>query len=90
MAADSHAHVWMVPVPPEVGALCTRDAKSLLLGSSFARRMRAEDPEHGARLCDHGRLLFQSCPFCDAGVPAMCDPTFAEQAENARAWLTEA
>ena len=87
MAADMDTHVWMATVTPEVAALTTPDAKALVLGSTFARRVRATDPEHGARLCDHGRLLFQACGLCTAGVPAMLDPTFAEQRENAKTWL---
>lgn len=87
MAALTETHVWMVPVPASVEALSTSDAKALLLGSSFARRMRATDAEHGARLCDHGRLLFQDCKFCNEGVPAFPEPTLAEQRENAATWL---
>lgn len=87
MTADTDTHVWMATVSPEVAVLSTRDAKSLVKGSTFARRMRASDREHGGRLCDHGRLLFQACSFCDAGVPAMPDPTLAEQRANAAAWL---
>ncbi len=86
MAADDDTHVWMVPVSDAVAALSTSDAKALVLGSTFARRMRAEDAEHGSRLCDHGRLLFQDCTFCDSGVPAMPAPTFAEQAAHAGKW----
>lgn len=88
MAADTDTHVWMVPVSPEVEALSTRDAKALVLGSTFAQRVRATDPEHGARLCDHGRLLFQPCQFCAKGVPAMPEPSFEDKCENARTWLT--
>lgn len=87
MAADTDTHVWMVPVSPEVEALSTRDAKALVLGSTFARRVRATDPEHGARLCDHGRLLFQACSFCTDGVPALPDPTMEERQASARTWL---
>lgn len=86
MAAND-THVWMVPVTPEVAALSTDDAKDLLLGSTFARRVRATDPEHGSRLCDHGRLLFQDCKFCETGVPALCNPTVEESRANARGWL---
>jgi hypothetical protein len=68
-------HVWMVPVTPEVAALSTTDAKALLLGSTFARRMERTDPEHRGRMCDHGHLLgaWTPCRFCQAGVPAMTD-----------------
>lgn len=68
-------HVWMVPVTPEVAALSTEEAKDLVLGSTFAKRVKATDPEHGERICDHGRLLFQACLFCEAGIPPMPDPT---------------
>jgi hypothetical protein len=87
MAADTDTHVWMVPVTPAVAGLSTADASALVKGSTFARRMRATDAAHGARLCDHGRLHFQPCKFCAEGVPAMPMPTFAEQRENAKAWL---
>lgn len=87
MAADTDTHVWMVPVPTSVEALSTRDARALLLGSSFAARVKATDAEHGKRLCDHGRLLFQNCTFCAAGVPAMVEPSFEEQRANAATWL---
>lgn len=87
MAADDNSHVWMASVSPAVESLSTRGAKALVLGSSFARRVKATDAEHGARLCGHGRLLFQVCHFCVEGVPPMPDPTFAEQRENAKAWL---
>lgn len=63
------------------------DTAQLILGSSFARRIRASDPEHGSRLCDHGRLHFQRCPFCDAGHPAVCNPTVEEMRANAREFL---
>lgn len=87
MAADTDTHVWMTAVALEVAALSTRDAKALVLGSTFARRVKATDAEHGARLCDHGRLLFQHCGFCEAGVPPMPNVTFEEGRRNAAAWL---
>lgn len=87
MAASDNTHVWNFSVPASVAALSTTDAVALVLGSTFARRMRAQDPEHGSRLCDHGRLLFQACSFCESGVPAMPDTTWAEQRENARRWM---
>lgn len=88
MAALTDTHVWMdSSVSAVVRTLSTSEASALVKGSSFARRVRETDPEHGARLCDHGRLLFQECGLCAKGVPALCDPTFAEQRENAKAWL---
>lgn len=88
MAATNESHLWTGDVPAEVLALCAEDSVGLVKGSTFARRVKATDPEHGSRLCDHGRLLFQECPFCAAGVPALPDPTFEEMRENARKWLT--
>jgi hypothetical protein len=87
MASADDTHVWTVPVSPAVAALSTRDCTALVKGSDFARRMRAQDPEHGARLCDHGRLLFQPCGLCKDGVPAMPNPSLEEQRESAKAWL---
>jgi len=87
MTAADETHVWMVPVTAEVAALSTSDAKSLVLGSTFARRVKATDREHGERLCEHGRLLFQVCQFCVSGVPAMPAPTFEEQRASAAGWL---
>ena len=71
--ADSH--VWMAEVTPEVRALSTEDAKALVDGSTFALRMETTDPEHRSRMCHHGRLVFQVCNFCEAGIPPMPDPT---------------
>lgn len=67
--------------------LSESDAAELVKGSSFARRVKATDREHGSRLCDHGRLHFQHCKFCAAGVPAVCDLTVEEMRANAREWL---
>lgn len=87
MAGMTDTHVWMADVTDEVAALSTADAKALVLGSTFARRVKSSDREHGDRLCDHGRLLFQDCKFCATGVPALCDPTFAQQRETVGGWL---
>jgi hypothetical protein len=87
MAASTDTHVWMVPVPDKVRALSTGDALALVKGSSFARRQAGDS---GARLCEHGRMLFaafgEACHFCAEGVPALCEPTFAQQRANAAAW----
>lgn len=86
MAAATDTHVWMVPVTAEVAGLSTAEASALVLGSTFARRLKATDA-HGERVCEHGRLHFQHCKFCAEGVPAMPAPTVEEQRENAKAWL---
>lgn len=87
MTSTTDSAVWLVPVPPEVAALSAADATALVKGSTFARSMKVKDPEHGKRLCDHGRLLFQHCMFCAEGMPAVCDPTVEEMRANARACL---
>lgn len=82
-----NSHVWTVPVSAETLALNTDEAKALVVGSAFARRMAETDPEHRARMCEHGRLVFQVCSLCERGVPALADLTLAEQREHARACL---
>ncbi len=89
MTSMTDSHVWMVPVTPAVRALSTADASALVLGSTFARRMESTDPEHAARMCEHGNLLgeWHPCKFCVGGVPAVCKPTHAEGRRNAATWL---
>lgn len=87
MAALTDSHFWHVPVSPEVRALSPAESHALVVGSSFAKRVKASDPEHGRRLCEHGRLHFQSCSFCEAGLPALPDPSFEEQRAHAQTWL---
>lgn len=82
--------VWMSKVSPAVEALSAEESKALVMGSTFARRMETADPEHRRRMCEHGRLLFQPCGFCESGLPAVPDSTHAEQRESAKKWLDSA